>query len=314
MASNKSKRRFQSSAEQSYLEWVRQGRPGTGVFFKDLLRSVAGRVRLAVAPLDRPGPEYAEITGEFHSTTVRTVQIVLGGTLRLEHFPTSGGALAAATLTRFNAVYKRPQAWDSRAFLERDLLNIVAAKQGVLFYRSRYRLPGPDVSDRIWHFINRPLGAPGAAILDACEAAARLPNNSLVLADLINALLRVLIEELERADDNTPQARSEGTRLLLKEYVGARRAQAITRGSVAAELGLSRDYISHLVRKKTGMTFVGYLTELRLEQARRLLRGGRVSVKEVAADCGFKSGSYFVRVFRRACGVTPGEFARRNSG
>jgi two-component system response regulator YesN len=56
------------------------------------------------------------------------------------------------------------------------------------------------------------------------------------------------------------------------------------------------------------MTFVAYITRVRLTQALRLLRETELSVAEIAASAGFSDQSYFDRRFRRAFGKTPREY------
>ncbi|MCH9275514.1 AraC family transcriptional regulator [Bifidobacterium amazonense] len=81
---------------------------------------------------------------------------------------------------------------------------------------------------------------------------------------------------------------------------------------VAAAGDVSRSQCCILFRKYVGRTPNEYLTERRVEEARRLLRETNGSVAEIARACGFSTASYFVNVFRRRVGVTPGAFRERS--
>jgi AraC-like DNA-binding protein len=52
------------------------------------------------------------------------------------------------------------------------------------------------------------------------------------------------------------------------------------------------------------------MRNIRMEQAARLLREGRLSVAEIAEQCGFQSPGYFSRLFQQTYGMKPSEYAR----
>jgi len=74
---------------------------------------------------------------------------------------------------------------------------------------------------------------------------------------------------------------------------------------IAATLGVSSRYLRRTFGSSFGTGIVEYLTGLRLRKARQLLGEGKLSVLEVALECGFSSSQYFDRVFRKATGMTP---------
>ncbi|MFC6646196.1 helix-turn-helix domain-containing protein [Granulicella cerasi] len=78
---------------------------------------------------------------------------------------------------------------------------------------------------------------------------------------------------------------------------------------VAAELQMSESHFAHEFRASTGQTPYQYVLEQRLERAKRLLKMGGMSVKEIAAEVGFSSDTNFVRAFRKRMGITPAHFS-----
>jgi AraC family transcriptional regulator len=67
-----------------------------------------------------------------------------------------------------------------------------------------------------------------------------------------------------------------------------------------------------MFRAATGKTPHQYLTERRIERAKSmLLEAKKISLIDVAAQCGFSSQSHLTRVFRERVGVTPSEFKRK---
>lgn len=75
--------------------------------------------------------------------------------------------------------------------------------------------------------------------------------------------------------------------------------------SLAASLGCTADYLSHLYSRHTGSHLRGFIQNQRLARAARLLTESDASIKEVAWYCGFASASYFIRSFRQEFGMTP---------
>ena len=67
-------------------------------------------------------------------------------------------------------------------------------------------------------------------------------------------------------------------------------------------------YLSRIFKKYTGTTFSEYLTNYRIEQAKKLLGEGKLSVKEIAYATGFNSQGYFSKIFKKYAGVSPSDF------
>ncbi len=77
---------------------------------------------------------------------------------------------------------------------------------------------------------------------------------------------------------------------------------------MAKELGYSYNYLSHLFRRKTGMTIQAYVTQKKIEQSTRLLSDEQYSITEIAAMLNYDCIQSFSKAFRRAMGVSPTEY------
>jgi len=85
----------------------------------------------------------------------------------------------------------------------------------------------------------------------------------------------------------------------------------ITLDTAAAQMNMSKYYLCKFFKQHTSMTYVTYLNQVRLEDAAQMLLTGK-NVTEAALECGFESVSYFVQLFRRVNGCTPGQFVKLN--
>ena len=79
---------------------------------------------------------------------------------------------------------------------------------------------------------------------------------------------------------------------------------------IAAHLGLNQNYLSELFCKETGSTFSDYVLQQRIEAAKPQLLDTDLSAAQIAQTLAFSSQSYFIRVFKKQCGVTPGTFRK----
>ncbi len=74
---------------------------------------------------------------------------------------------------------------------------------------------------------------------------------------------------------------------------------------ISKRVGVSATHFSALFKKVTGLNFLEYLTRLRIEEAKNLLRNPNFRISETAFKVGFQSVSQFNRTFRRVCGMSP---------
>jgi transcriptional regulator GlxA family with amidase domain len=83
--------------------------------------------------------------------------------------------------------------------------------------------------------------------------------------------------------------------------------------ALAAEFGMSRSHFTHSFRLHTGLTPAHFSTEVRVNEAARMLLETNALLKNIADACGFTSANHFGKVFRRLRQLSPSSFrqARR---
>ncbi|SDE19330.1 AraC-like ligand binding domain-containing protein [Paenibacillus sp. UNCCL117] len=95
------------------------------------------------------------------------------------------------------------------------------------------------------------------------------------------------------------------------DYMKTHFQSPISREMIASHVSLSPGYFSVSFKKNTGLSPIQYLTKLRLDHAKYLLRSSRIPIKRVAEESGFEDSFYFSRLFFRETGMTPRDY--RNS-
>jgi two-component system, response regulator YesN len=79
---------------------------------------------------------------------------------------------------------------------------------------------------------------------------------------------------------------------------------------IAQWVHLSENYFSNVFTKETGKTFSHFLQEIRVEQAKRLLKEEELDWVQIGEKVGFENPKYFTKVFKKLTGLTPKQFSR----
>lgn len=87
-------------------------------------------------------------------------------------------------------------------------------------------------------------------------------------------------------------------------------AQKLVADELAKKLHIGRTTLMTAFKRHTGSTLGDYIVGVRIKQATRLLQEGN-SVQETAEACGFADSGALIRAFRRAHGVTPGKYVKK---
>ena len=81
-------------------------------------------------------------------------------------------------------------------------------------------------------------------------------------------------------------------------------------GMIKYKLALSESKITEEIKLKTGLSFKQYLNDLRLHEAKSLLKSTQLSISEIAYQVGYSNVSHFNRVFKTTEAIAPGDFRK----
>ncbi|TCU80642.1 AraC family transcriptional regulator [Bradyrhizobium sp. R2.2-H] len=95
-----------------------------------------------------------------------------------------------------------------------------------------------------------------------------------------------------------------------KEIMRVRLSSNLTIADVAAECKLTPSHFARSFRRSTGVAPHQYLSQLRIEEAKRMMLTTKLPLADIALICGFADQSYFTRVFSRSVGASPGAWRR----
>lgn len=99
---------------------------------------------------------------------------------------------------------------------------------------------------------------------------------------------------------------------VIMKYVHEHYAEnSLTIQAIAENVYLSQTYLCAFFKKSTGKTLNEFITEVRIEKSKELLKDSNIKLYEIATSIGFTDANYFSTLFKKYTGYTPSEFRER---
>jgi len=127
----------------------------------------------------------------------------------------------------------------------------------------------------------------------------QLRTETLLLLERMNAIYKEHYERVEA--DKIHQ---------IKQFISEHSHKDISLNILAEKVDLSPIYISKMFKEKLGINYIDFLTECRIEKAKKLLNDPERSLKEITFEIGYHEPNYFSKVFKKMCGVSPKEYRK----
>ncbi|MDQ6421555.1 response regulator [Paenibacillus sp. LHD-117] len=96
----------------------------------------------------------------------------------------------------------------------------------------------------------------------------------------------------------------------IKQYIEQHSHEDISLDVIGKKAGLSPFYISKMFKEQLGVNYIDFLTECRIEKAKKLMGDPEKSLKEITFEVGYHDPNYFSKVFKKMCDVSPTEYRR----
>ena len=97
----------------------------------------------------------------------------------------------------------------------------------------------------------------------------------------------------------------------IKYYIENNYAKDLTLEKIAHYLYVTPTYISKIFKEETGDTPINYLINVRMSQAKRLLKNTDLSIKQVSTEVGYEDSLYFSKLFKKNIGLSPSHYASK---
>lgn len=129
------------------------------------------------------------------------------------------------------------------------------------------------------------------------------------VGSLFSYLKETILKSFKTAAEEKRQADHKPIRVA-KEYIRENYSRPVTLEEVSAIAGFNPSYFSTLFKKETGSTFLEFLSETRMEQAKKLLKETDHSVAVICGQVGYSDVKYFTKSFIKYSGIKPNEYRK----
>lgn len=133
-----------------------------------------------------------------------------------------------------------------------------------------------------------------------------------LLAAALEELLIRLVRQGESAPipDPVPLQQMEERTAQIIEYLEQRLDQSLTISKICRDNLIGRAQLERCFHEQTGGGVIDYFCKMKMDEARRMIREGRLNITQIAARLDFRSVQYFSRRFRTLTGMSPSEYSR----
>ncbi|MEL7567391.1 MAG: response regulator [Dehalobacterium sp.] len=123
--------------------------------------------------------------------------------------------------------------------------------------------------------------------------------------------VKTFIESLKNRLIETVNINNQSGKELIKRilnYINTHFANDLSLDSLSQRFHFSSCHISRLIKKETGLTYPEYLNQIRLKEAKKLLRSSDLTTSKIAHEVGYNEVSHFNRIFKKTIGITPSRY------
>lgn len=150
-----------------------------------------------------------------------------------------------------------------------------------------------------------------------CRQALRLQITDYILKpvnyeEFGSCIDNLKISMYEKQTSAQPDSDKQEERVIssITRYLQEHLSEEISLSVLADEFHLNPQYISQLFKNEIGVGFLAYLTNIRMEKAKKLLLSTALSVTEISSRVGYGDYRVFTKVFKKTEGITPSQFRR----
>lgn len=122
--------------------------------------------------------------------------------------------------------------------------------------------------------------------------------------------LKISMYKSKAKDNSDMDKGDESVISSIMRYMQEHLSEEISLSVLAEVFHLNAQYISQLFKNEIGVGFLAYLTNIRIEKAKKLLLSTSLSVTEISENIGYSDYRVFTKVFKKTEGITPTQFRR----
>lgn len=96
----------------------------------------------------------------------------------------------------------------------------------------------------------------------------------------------------------------------INTYIEENFSSSISLSNIADKFFINKNYLCDIYKAETNSTINDYITTLRIEKSKELIRDTNLTLTQISYEIGYQNTSYFNRVFRKKTGISPSEYMK----
>ena len=125
-----------------------------------------------------------------------------------------------------------------------------------------------------------------------------------------NCIDNLKISLFESKKENKDSQQKDRMIVSITKYLQNHLQEDVSLNVLAQEFHLNAQYIAQLFKSEIGVGFLTYLTNIRIEHAKKLLLSTDDAISDISDQCGYNDYRVFTKVFKKKEGITPSQFRR----
>lgn len=196
-----------------------------------------------------------------------------------------------------------------RYFVEEYIRNTGEAGNSSMIFRQYIVM---DMFFAATHFLNQIDQEKAKEIREPFSSPEQMQDTISHLDTTIDYIVDLFRKVMEVRDRQTTEHNSDMVEVA-KAYIEENYSdEEMTLNSVASHVNVSPNHLSAMFSQKTGQTFVKYLTDIRMNHAKELLKCTNMRSNEISEKVGYKDPHYFSHLFKKNVGCTPLQYRERS--
>lgn len=151
--------------------------------------------------------------------------------------------------------------------------------------------------------------------IDYLEKLKRLEENSMVMMWMYNynrGLMEYLLKKYNYAIEIAGREKDNDIQIV-QHYIEDNYADSeLSLSEIASIVNLNAKYLSVKFKKEIGMSFKEYLTKIRIDASKILIRDTNMKIEEISKAVGYNNMEHFIRVFKKINNMSPREYGKKN--
>lgn len=147
-------------------------------------------------------------------------------------------------------------------------------------------------------------------LLNAVDEAVRMNERLIQVLKIQSVHLQAEEEKKMDGEEEELSSNDKNAAIIkeIKNYIHENYQKDISMQDVAREMSYSEAYFCKLFKNSFNVNFTTYLTNIRVREAKKLLKDPRINIKDIGIAVGYSDSNYFTKVFKRTVGKNPSEY------